>query len=139
MRISHRQFGPAAVLDFHGSLVGPKAAALVEAAVRRVALPRNSVIVLNLSEVPAVDSAGLNALREARRTLQDAACIARLAGVARRLSNLLVIARLVMIYDSFITVEDALADVRTQLESASPGGRCSLLLSFRLLTALLRV
>ena len=90
--------------------------------------------------MPAVDQTGLTALLEARRTLREAAHTARLAGVARRLSNLLVIARLVTLFDSFVTVEDAIADVRMQLESASARARRgSLLAAYHFFTALHRI
>jgi anti-sigma B factor antagonist len=108
MTITDRRFERAAVLDITGPITGRKAAAEIDAIVRRHAWAGVDVIVANLARVPIVDCAGLGALVDAYITMQHSRGAFRLACVTRRIHDLVVITRLITVFDTFDSVEDAL-------------------------------
>jgi anti-anti-sigma factor len=109
MWISKRQAGDALVVDFCGRLHGHKAAEVLEDAVNGNHA-REGVVVANLGEVRAMDNRCLDILVGASRSARAAGRAFRLAGVTRRLQDLVVITRLLTECDTFETVEAALGD-----------------------------
>lgn len=107
MRISERQFGDVVVLDLAGPLTGGKPAAEVDAAVRRNSRAGKRIAVANLGSVPSVDLAGLGALVDAFRTMRAAGGELRLANLTQRIHDLVVITRLLTVFDAFDSVEEA--------------------------------
>jgi anti-sigma B factor antagonist len=107
MRITQRQFDNIVILDLHGPLVGVEAA---EAVADRMALLRRDGVrhvVTSLSDVPTVDLAGLGALVEAYGTMRKAGGLFKLACVAARIDDLLVLTRLITVFDTYDSVEEA--------------------------------
>jgi anti-sigma B factor antagonist len=109
MRVSERQVGDVVVLDLAGPMAGGRAAAAIEAIVRRHS-QQGANLIANLAGVPSVDLAGLSALVEGYSTMRNAGGALRLAGLTRRIHDLLVITRLVTVFDVFESVDDALRD-----------------------------
>jgi anti-sigma B factor antagonist len=108
MRIIERRVGDVVVLDFVGAVAGGKAAGVVEQAVRRHRLACTATVIVNLARVRSVDLAGINALVESYRAMREAGVELRLAAVSRRIHDLLVITRLLTVFDTFDTVEEAI-------------------------------
>ena len=111
MTIKERQFGEVVVLDLAGAIAGSQARAKLDDAVRRHNRTGTRVVVANLGRVPSMDVSGLSALVDAYRTLQTAGGVLRLACVTKRLGDLLVITRLLTVFDTFDSVEDAVGSV----------------------------
>jgi anti-sigma B factor antagonist len=107
MRICERQFGDVVVLDLAGPLTGAKAAEAVDAAVRRNCRAGKRLAVANLGSVPSVDLAGLGALVDAFSTMRAAGGVLRLACLTQRIHDLVVITRLLTVFDTFDSVEEA--------------------------------
>jgi len=107
MKISERQFGDAIVLDLAGPLTGGTAAGLIDSAVRRLGETGQRLVVANLGKVPSVDLAGLSALIEAYRTMRASGGILRLAAITKRIHDLIVITRLLTVFDTYDSVEEA--------------------------------
>ncbi len=107
MRISERRFGDVVVLNLRGPIAGPKAAGALEAAVRRHCGDGARSVVADLSGVPAVDLAGLGALLDAHMAVRQASGVFKLAGITKRIDDLIVITRLLTIFDTYDTVEEA--------------------------------
>jgi anti-sigma B factor antagonist len=107
MRITERQLGEVAVIDLRGALAGPKAVEMFDAAVRRRCRDGTRKVVANLGEVPSVDLAGLGALVDAYMALRQTGATLTLACVTKRIHDLVVITRLVTIFDTFDSVDDA--------------------------------
>jgi anti-sigma B factor antagonist len=107
MRITERQCGDAVVLDLHGPIAGPKAAAMLEAAVRRHCGDGVRSVVADLSGVPAVDLAGLGALLDAHMAVRRASGAFKLACITKRIDDLIVITRLLTIFETYDSVEEA--------------------------------
>ena len=105
MRITERQLGDVAVIDLRGALAGPKAVELFDAAVRRHCRDGTRKVVANLGEVPSVDLAGLAAVDAYGPA--DRGATLTLACVTRRIHDLIVIARLVTVFDTFDSIDDA--------------------------------
>lgn len=107
VRITERSIGDLTVLDLHGPLFGPEATERFGATVHRLARQR---LVVNLEDVPSMDAAGLGALVDAYRVMTCNGGTFRLAHVTKRLHDLIVITRLVTVFDIFDSVGDAIRD-----------------------------
>lgn len=118
MRIAERYENGMAVVDLAGAIRGPAAAAVTDS-VRRLLDAGHRVIVLNLADVAAVDATGLGALWEASTASRASGGVLRLARVAERLSDLVVLTRLLTAFETFDSVEQALEDGAARSASAS--------------------
>jgi len=110
MRISERRVGEAVVLDLHGRLAGHKAVAMLESAVRQHCRKGIRDIVVNLGGVPSMDLAGLGSLVDAQGALGQTNGSFKLACIARRMHDLVVITRLLTVFDTYDSVEEALGE-----------------------------
>jgi len=110
MRITQWTFRDSAVLEMQGVLMGPEAIGLLDAAIRRAIRAGPQRVVLNLGEVPSIDAAGLGALVAAYGVVKRSGATLRLAHVARRVHALLAMCRLVTVFETFDSVEEAVAD-----------------------------
>jgi anti-sigma B factor antagonist len=108
MRISEREVGDVVVLDLVGPLYGWQAAGTVEETVRRHSRAGTRTIVVNLARVRSMDCGGLGALVDGYNAMREAGGEMRLASVTKRISDLLVITRLLTVFDTFDTVEQAI-------------------------------
>jgi len=108
MRISERQVGDVVVLDLAGPLYGWQAAGVVGDAIRRHSRAGTHTVVVNLRRVGSVDCGGLGALVDGHNAMREAGGEMRLAAVTRRITNLLVITRLLTVFDTFDSVEQAI-------------------------------
>ncbi len=107
MRITEREFESIVILDLHGPFVGLKAA---EAVTDKMGLLRRDGVrhvVISLRDVRSVDLAGLSALFEAYRATGDAGGSFKLACVTARIDDLVVLTRLLTIFDTYDSVEEA--------------------------------
>jgi anti-sigma B factor antagonist len=121
MRITERQFGDVVVLDLRGSIAGPKAVGMLDAAVRRHCRDGVRKVVANLGGVSSVDLGGLGALVDAHMALRQARGIFTLACVTKRIHDLVVITRLLTVFDTCDSVEEAIGGaVASQAGAASP-------------------
>jgi anti-sigma B factor antagonist len=107
MRINERQFGDVVVLDLHGPIAGAKAVAMVESTVRRLSREGIRHVVACLADVPHVDLGGLGALVDAHRYVRQANGTFKLARVTKRIHDLIVITRLLTVFDTYDSVEEA--------------------------------
>jgi anti-sigma B factor antagonist len=107
MRIGQRQFGDVVVLDLVGPLAGWKAAGAVEDTVRRHGRAGTRTVVANMARVQSVDLAGLGALVEAYSTMREGGGEMRLASLTKRIHDLVVITRLLTVFNTFDSVEEA--------------------------------
>jgi anti-sigma B factor antagonist len=108
MQITERSIEDATILDLRGTLFGLDATERLGAAIRRLARAGRRRLVVNLADVPSIDAAGLGALVDAHCVITRNRGSLRLANVTRRLHDLIVITRLVTVFDIFDSVEDAI-------------------------------
>jgi anti-sigma B factor antagonist len=107
MRIIERQFDDAVVLDLHGAIAGPRAGEMVGAAVRRHCRDGVHNLVANLGGVSTVDLGGLGALLDAHTAVQQAGGVFKLACVTKSIQDLVVITRLLTVFDTYDSVREA--------------------------------
>jgi len=108
MQITERSIGDATVVDLRGRLFGPDATEQFGAAIRRLARSGRRRLVVNLADVASIDAAGLGALVDAYCFVSRNRGTLGLANVTGRLHNLIVITRLVTVFDIFDSVDDAI-------------------------------
>lgn len=106
MRIIERRIGDVAVLDLVGPLAGWVAARAMEEAVRRHRQAGTHTVVANFRRVPSVDLAGLGALVDGYSAMREAGGEMRLADLSR-IDDLVVMTRLLTVFDTFDSVERA--------------------------------
>src|SRR6202163_3653496 len=107
MRIIERPIRATTILEIHGPLAGPAATELLDATVRRVTRAGAERLVVDLGDVPSIDAAGLGALVAAYGVVRRTGGTLRLAQLAKRVHDLLVVCRLATIFETFDSVEDA--------------------------------
>ena len=108
MRTSERQVKDVVVLDLAGPLYGWQAAGAVEDTIRGHCRSGTQTIVVNLARVGSMDCGGLGALVDGYNTMRKAGGEMRLASVTKRINDLLVITRLLTVFETFDTVEHAI-------------------------------
>jgi anti-sigma B factor antagonist len=112
MVISERTSGNVFVLDLNGSITGGDGSTERLADKVRSVLQRGGKhLVLNLSQVGYVDSAGLGELVQSYSTVVKQGGHVRLSGVTERLNSLLVITKLSTVFESHDTEAAAIASL----------------------------
>jgi anti-sigma B factor antagonist len=108
MNINCRHVEGATVLDIRGAIQA-KGIETVVAAVRAAFDDGQPLVVINLEQVRSVDLAGLGGLLETHAMARARGWTLRLASVTTGIQDLLVITRLLTVFDTFETVEQAIA------------------------------
>ena len=109
MRITEDHIGEVTSITLSGRLGGWRAAVAVDDCFRRQVRASNvRTVIVDLGDVPAVDSVGIDALIRAAQLLRYAGAEMRIAGLTRRIRDVVVITRLAMLCDTFETVADAI-------------------------------
>jgi anti-sigma B factor antagonist len=104
----------AVVIYCSGRLVYRDEAAVLSRAVERI-LPRAQQVVLEMSEVEAIDSAGLGSLLNILHMVRASRRCLRLAAPNRRTLNLLQLTKLDSVFEIHPALDDALMECRGQL------------------------
>jgi anti-sigma B factor antagonist len=109
MTISQRSVQGVCVLDIDGPIqLGADGSERLGDKVRSVLQSGEKQLLLNLSGVPYMDSAGLGELVNAYTTVKKQGGVLKLVGVTKKLKDLLVITKLSTVFDSFDTEAAAL-------------------------------
>jgi anti-sigma B factor antagonist len=107
--INERRVGDVTVLDLKGRVrVGGSALALHKA-IRCLVEEGKTQILLNLSGVVHIDSSGLGELISSHVTLNNKGGVIKLAHLTERLQNLMMITKLLMVFDVYDNEAKALA------------------------------
>ena len=114
MTIQERAVGSVTVLDCDGKLVLGDGDALLKDKVHSLMFQGRKQILLNLGGVSYVDSSGLGALVASSTTASNNGGQIRLVNLTKRLHDLLVISKLVNVFESFDNEADALRSFQTQ-------------------------
>ena len=110
MQLEQRIAGNVAVIKVTGDITLNKGGdVLLKDKVQSLIQQGQNRIVLDLSNVSYVDSAGLGELVQAYATTKNRGGALKLQGVTKRLRDLLVVTKLLTVFDSFDTEAEALA------------------------------
>ena len=109
MNISQRTVQKVCVLDIDGPItLGADGSEKLGDKVRSLLQSGEKQVLLNLSGVAYIDSAGLGELVNAFTTVKKQGGSLKLVGVTKKLKDLLVITKLATVFDSYETEAEAL-------------------------------
>lgn len=107
MKIVEREVGGVVVLDLHGKiLIGEGDDALRDSVARLVEAGKTR-IVLNLADVPYVDSAGLGEIVRCYTTVSRKGGKLKLLSLTKKIQDLLAITKLLTVFESYDSEEIA--------------------------------
>jgi anti-sigma B factor antagonist len=119
IKIEERLIGPVTVLDIVGKLTIDQGAQHIKDKVNSLLSQERTHIVLNLQNVPYIDSGGLGQLVASYGSVRKAGGALKLLNVNSRNHDLLSITRLVTVFESFDSETDAVQSFPTLAPSAS--------------------
>lgn len=108
MTIQERAVGSATILDLSGKLVLGDGDALLKDKIHSLVFQGRKQLVLNMGEVSYVDSSGLGALVASSVTAKNNGAQIKLVSLTKRLHDLLSIAKLLTVFESYDTEQDAI-------------------------------
>jgi anti-sigma B factor antagonist len=107
MKIVERQVGDVIILDLHGKiLIGEGDDALREAVTKLVDGGKTKLL-LNLADVPYVDSAGLGEIVRCYTTVSKKGGKLKLLNLTKKIQDLLSITKLLTVFDTFENESEA--------------------------------
>jgi anti-sigma B factor antagonist len=109
MTITERTTHDVVVLDLTGRLVMGDGAELLRDRVADVVSRGHSKVLLNLAGVPYMDSGGLGELVRSSMAARKVNGSVKLMGLTGKITDLLTITKLVNVFDTFDTEEQAMA------------------------------
>jgi len=105
MKIVERQVKDVAILDLHGKIqIGEGDEALRNAVARLVQAGKKKIL-LNLAEVPYVDSAGLGEIVRCYTTVSREGGRLKLVNLTKKLQDLLAITKLLTVFETYDSEE----------------------------------
>jgi anti-sigma B factor antagonist len=108
MQIEERTVGGVTILDLKGKLVLGDGDALLKDKVHSLVNQGRKQFVLNLADVPYIDSAGIGEVVRTHTTVSRAGGSLKLLNVTKRIHDLLVITKLLTVFDTFDSEAEAL-------------------------------
>ncbi len=107
MKIVERQVGEVAVLDLHGKILIGEGDDALRDAVARLTTAGKTKILLNLADVPYVDSAGLGEVVRCYTTVSRTGGKLKLVGLTAKIRDLLAITKLLTVFETYETEDQA--------------------------------
>jgi anti-sigma B factor antagonist len=107
MQITERQVGDVMILDLKGKITLGEGDELLKDKVNSIVSQGRRKIVLNLAEVPYLDSAGLGEVVRAYTTVSRQGGSLKLLNLTKRITDLLSITKLLTVFDTFDTEDEA--------------------------------
>lgn len=107
MHIEERTVGDVTILDLKGKLVLGDGDALLKDKIHSLVNQGRKQLILNLADVPYVDSAGIGEIVRTHTTVSRGGGSLKLLNVTKRIHDLLVITKLLTVFDTFDSEEEA--------------------------------
>jgi anti-sigma B factor antagonist len=108
MQISERSVGDVAILDVKGRITLGDGDELLKDKVNQLVNAGKKKIILNLAEVPYVDSAGLGEIVRTYTTVSRQGGSLKLLNLTKRISDLLAITKLLTVFETFDSEDEAI-------------------------------
>jgi anti-sigma B factor antagonist len=108
MQISERKVRGVTVIDLSGRMVAGETGGQLKARVTSLVSQGEKKIVLNLANLSYVDSSGLGEMVACHGTAMKGGGAVKLANTGKRLQDLLVMTKLLTVFDSHESEEEAL-------------------------------
>ena len=113
MEIAERETGAVTVLDLSGKITLGEGDTLLKDKLHSLLHRGKKNVLLNLSDVSYVDSAGLGALVSAYTTVTREGGSLKLVNITRKLQDLLSITKLLTVFETFDSEDEALRSYKT--------------------------
>ena len=107
MQIEQRAVGDVVLLDLKGKITLGEGDELLKDKVNSLVNQGHRKIVLNLAEVPYIDSAGLGEIVRTYTTVSRQGGSLKLLNLTKRITDLLSITKLLTVFETFETEDDA--------------------------------
>ena len=107
MQIDQRSVGDVIVLDLKGKITLGEGDELLKDKVNSLVNQGHKKIVLNLAEVPYIDSAGLGEIVRTYTTVSRQGGSLKLLNLTKRITDLLAITKLLTVFETFDTESEA--------------------------------
>jgi anti-sigma B factor antagonist len=126
LTITDRTIDGVVILELSGKMIIGVGDVMLREAIKRLLDKKTSRVIVSLADVAYADSAGLTELVRSYSTVSRAGGRLVLAGITRKLTDLLQITKLLTVFDRYDTVEKALASFGRvlTLEVACPVHAC---------------
>ena len=108
MQISERPIGDVVILDVKGRITLGDGDELLKDKVNSLVSTGKKKIVLNLADVPYVDSAGLGEIVRTYTTVSRQGGSLKLLNLTKRISDLLAITKLLTVFETFDAEDEAI-------------------------------
>jgi anti-sigma B factor antagonist len=108
MQIEERNVGDVKVLDLKGKITLGEGDELLKDKVNSLVNQGNKKIVLNLAEVPYIDSAGLGEIVRTYTTVSRQGGSLKLLNLTKRITDLLAITKLLTVFETFESENEAI-------------------------------
>jgi anti-sigma B factor antagonist len=107
MQIDERKVGDVTILDLKGKLTLGDGDELMRTKINGLIQAGAKKIVLNLGEVPYIDSAGLGEVVRSYTTVKKNEGVLKLLNLTKRIQDLLAITKLLTVFDTYDSENDA--------------------------------
>jgi len=109
MKIVERQVKDVVILDLHGKILIGEGDEALRNAVARLVQTGKKKILLNLAEVPYVDSAGLGEIVRCYTTVSRESGRLKLVNLTKKIQDLLAITKLLTVFETYDSEEQAVS------------------------------
>jgi len=113
MQIAERQSGTVTVLDLSGKITLGEDGTLLKDKLHSLLHQGKKNLLLNLGQVPYVDSAGLGAIVSAYTTVTREGGSLKLVNVTKKLQDLLSITKLLTVFETFDSEDEAVRSYKS--------------------------
>ena len=108
MQIEERQVGEVMILDLKGKVTLGEGDEVLKDKINSLILQNKTRILLNLADVPYIDSAGLGEIVRTYTTVSRQGGQLKLVNLTKRITDLLMITKLLTVFETFDVEQDAL-------------------------------
>jgi|TARA_B100000678_G_scaffold216426_1_gene183766 anti-sigma B factor antagonist len=113
MKIEERALENVVVLDLKGKLTIGEGDALLKETIQKLIDQGHNKLLLNLEEVPYVDSAGLGEIVRTYTTVSRQGGSLKLLNLTKRITDLLAITKLLTVFDTFESEAEAVSSFQS--------------------------
>ena len=113
MKLKKRVVDDVVVLDLSGNVMGGPDQQTFHTAIKEIVEEGHKKVLVNLADVPWINSTGLGILMAGFITVKNAGGVLRLVNVSKRIDSLLMITKLTLVFETFESEDLALASFKS--------------------------
>lgn len=114
MKVKVNERYEAVVLELKGNMMGGEEAAEFSDTLKKLLADNKKNIVVDLSDVKFMNSSGLGMMISGLTTVKNGGGVMKLAAVTEKIHSLLMITKLISIFETFDTVDEAVKSFTVQ-------------------------